>query len=190
MKSPSVRRFFFVLSIIMLILVPYPAQAAKKSRSVKDENGMKITITCGTNASFISEDFRINLTLELTKKPDNVVKLFKIEMRIRLLDINSTERVKQTINFPDLYPNVTQRKSPLIQYDSEWGEVRLELKLSFFVDKTEPLPSIATVTNWISFLTLRTGSFTSNYYWIYIILGLITLIGIAVVVKWGFLNRK
>jgi hypothetical protein len=174
----------------MLILVPYPAQAAKKSRSVKDENGLKITITCRTNTSFISEDFRINLTLELAKKPDNVVKLFKIEMRIRLVDVNSTERVKQTINFPDLYPDVTQRKSPLVQYNSEWGEVGLELKLLFFVDKTEPLPSIATVTPWINFLTLRTGSFTSNYYWVFIILGLITLISIAVVIKWGFLNRK
>jgi hypothetical protein len=82
MKSNTVRRFFLVLSITILILVPYPVQAAKKSRSVKDENGLKITIVCGINTSFISEDFRINLTLDLTKKPDTVVKLFKISVTI------------------------------------------------------------------------------------------------------------
>ncbi|MHA1954720.1 MAG: hypothetical protein ACW96U_12320 [Candidatus Heimdallarchaeaceae archaeon] len=189
MKSSTINKYLFVITAIMLILCINPSQAAVKSRSIKDENGMEISITCETNSSIVSRDFGINLTLDFSKQPDNVVKLFRIEMGIRLLDTNSTERTKQTVKFADLYPNETQKKSTTVEFSNEWGRVRLELKLYYFVDYTESSPSLAYTTDWISFLTLKkAGSFASNYDWVFTILGSVTFIGIGLLFYYKFLK--
>jgi hypothetical protein len=189
MKSSKIIKNFFVLTAIMLILSPNPSQAALKSRSIKDENGMEVTITCETNSSIVSRDFGINLTLDISKQPDNVVKLFRIEMGIRLLDTNSTERTKQTVKFADLYPNETQKKSTTVEFSNEWGRVRLEIKFHYFVDYTESLPSLAYSTDWIHFQTLKkAGSFASNFDWVFIILGSVTFIGLGLLFYNKFLK--
>ncbi|NPD89042.1 MAG: hypothetical protein HGN29_09965 [Asgard group archaeon] len=44
-------------------------------------------------------------------------------------------------------------------------------------------------TDWVSFLTLRTGSFISNYFWIFIIIGLISIIGTSLATKIRSTNK-
>ncbi len=116
MHKVAKRRILYLMLIFVLILSPYPTQAAKMSRTVKDENGLNIKITCETNTSYVSKRFRINLTLELTRQPDTVVKLFKVYVKLRLL-VNVTElRSNKTIEFDDVDQDTPQRKSPSIIY--------------------------------------------------------------------------
>ncbi|MCG3220062.1 MAG: hypothetical protein H7641_01675 [Candidatus Heimdallarchaeota archaeon] len=182
MSKIAKRRFLFVLSVFILILSPSQTQAAKMSRIVKDENGMKIKITCETNTSFVSERFRINLTLELTRQPDTVVKLYKVIVKLRVL-VNQTElRSNKTIEFDDVNQDTPQRKSPSIEYRNTWGKVKLQLQLRFFLDQTEPLPSFQMRTEWLDFLTFKSkGSFATDFDWAFIILGVGAVIGVGLV---------
>lgn len=182
MSKIAKRRFFFILSIFILILSPSQTQAAKMSRTVKDENGLNIKITCETNTSYVSERFRINLTLELTKQLDTLVKLYKVYVKLRLL-VNDTElRSNKTVEFDDLDQDTAQRKSPSIIYRDTWGKVKLQLQLRFFLDQTGSLPNFQMTTEWLNFLTLKSkGSFATNFDWAFIILGMGTAIGVGLV---------
>ncbi|NPD89043.1 MAG: hypothetical protein HGN29_09970 [Asgard group archaeon] len=135
MKTISNKKCFLILLAFILILSSYPTQAAEKSRTVQDKNGMEITIKCAVNSSFISSDFLLNLSIELSKQPADVVKLFEVGMRIRLIDTSSKVHIKKTIGFANLEQNLIRKESTIVRYNSTWGKVRLELKLFFLLIK-------------------------------------------------------
>ncbi len=188
MKAKSIKNYFFIMLVIVFFLCPYSTEAAERSRSVKDENGMELIITCETPTSFVSEEFKINLTLELSKQPDNVVKLFRIEMNLRLL-VNGTElRAEKTVSFANVNLTTPRKKTTTIFYRNSWGKAKLQLQLQFFVDKVALLPSLPMETEWLNFLTMRSaGSFATNFDWLFILLGAVTLMMIGLVMYKRFL---
>lgn len=174
------KQYFFFLFVLTLLSSPYPTQAARKSKSVKDDNGMKITISCLTDSSFVSENFHVYVLIELLEQPVNVVKLFGIDVMLRLQVNGSEERAKKTVRFPDVNQNLSRGNYVSLPYKNSWGKVTLQLQLRFFVDNTNPLPSLAMKTEWLNFLTLRgVGSYATNFDWIFIILGTIVIISIG-----------
>ncbi|MCG3220198.1 MAG: hypothetical protein H7641_02360 [Candidatus Heimdallarchaeota archaeon] len=188
LKSVKKKHYLLLLAIFVMILSPAQIQAAEKSKSVHDENGMKITISCRTNTSYISENFRVNLSVELSKKPDNVIELFKVYMYLREI-VNGTEiRSHRTVNFAYIDGSFIRNRSTLMNFRDTWIKAKIQIQLKFFVDKTGTLPSLAMKTEWLDFVTLRNkGSFARNFDWAFIIFGVGSVIGVGLVLYKKFL---
>jgi hypothetical protein len=173
----------------MLLFCPHPTLAARRSKSVKDDNGMEITITCMTNTRFILEDFQVYVLIELSMQPVHVVKLFNVDIKLKLL-VNGTEIcASKIVRFPDVNQNLPRGNYISVPYKSTWGKVNFQLKLKFFVDKVDPLPSLAMATEWFDFFNFKkAGSYATNFDWVFIILGSVSIFSIGFVLYKRFLK--
>ncbi|NPD87233.1 MAG: hypothetical protein HGN29_00825 [Asgard group archaeon] len=189
MSKKTIKQISIILSVFLLIFSPLSALAAKSSLPIQYEEGLEVVLTAKVRSKFVSEDFNITLTLAFTNKPDNVVKLFNIEIIVRLIDVHSQELTRKTVAFNSLYLNSEQSKTTTVPYDSSWGDVGLQLKVLLIADRSGSFSSLHLETHWLDFFILKTGSFVVNYFWIFIIIGLVVIFGGALTLKFTVFRK-
>ncbi|NPD89509.1 MAG: hypothetical protein HGN29_12390 [Asgard group archaeon] len=66
---------------------------------------------------------------------------------------------------------------------------RFTVRCYFYVDYSTCFCTFPHSTDWVSIFNLRTGSFVENYYWIFIILGIIAFVGTVVILRFTVLKK-
>ena len=154
----------FFITFLSLSLIPQNGvQAASTTYDFFNDFGMRYEFTATISSVFPktglnSIDFRITLK---SLRPIGV-RLYNILVSFRIADL--------------LLEGSTSSSASSFNYDPAWGEIDLEIEVTY-TEELSGHTDLHGLTAWLSFFTLKSGSFITENYYILIIVGVVVILG-------------
>ena len=184
-ESKYGRIFFLVILCLSLIPKNQVQAATSTSYDFYNEFGTSVEVTTIINTVYPRNganniDFRARLD---SLRPGGVsIYSISASFRIGSHELGSTSLPSLTSIGSTVYG------SSSFDYDSSWGQINLEIKITW-IEEIIASDNIYGETDWVVVFTLKPGSFITDNYYILIIVGVVGIGGIFVGVM-IYRNRK